>query len=57
MPFNLTGHPAISLSSGFDRDGLPIGIQLVGPFRADAELLRVAALFEASSDLLDRWPG
>ena len=35
---------------------LPIGIQLVGRFRADAELLRVAALFEASSGLLGRWP-
>jgi aspartyl-tRNA(Asn)/glutamyl-tRNA(Gln) amidotransferase subunit A len=56
MPFNMTGHPAISLPSGFDRDGLPIGLQLVGRFRADAELLRVAALFEAASDLLGRWP-
>jgi len=57
MPFNMTGHPAISLPSGFDREGLPIGIQLVGRFRADTELLRLAALFEASSDLLGRWPG
>jgi aspartyl-tRNA(Asn)/glutamyl-tRNA(Gln) amidotransferase subunit A len=57
MPFNMTGHPAISVPSGFDRDGLPIGIQLVGRFRADAELLHVAALFEASNDLLGRWPG
>ncbi len=57
MPFNMTGHPAISLPCGFDRDGLPIGIQLVGRFRADAELLRVGALFEASADLLGRWPG
>ena len=57
MPFNMTGHPAISLPCGFDRDGLPIGIQLVGRFRADAELLRIAALFEASHDLLGRWPG
>jgi aspartyl-tRNA(Asn)/glutamyl-tRNA(Gln) amidotransferase subunit A len=56
MPFNMTGHPAISLPSGFGRDGLPIGLQLVGHFRADAELLRVSALFEASSDLLSRWP-
>jgi aspartyl-tRNA(Asn)/glutamyl-tRNA(Gln) amidotransferase subunit A len=56
MPFNMTGHPAVSLPSGFDRDGLPIGIQLVGRFRADAELLRVAALFEVSSGLLGRWP-
>jgi aspartyl-tRNA(Asn)/glutamyl-tRNA(Gln) amidotransferase subunit A len=56
MPFNMTGHPAISLPSGFDRDGLPIGLQLVGRFRADAELLRSAALFEAATDLLSRWP-
>jgi aspartyl-tRNA(Asn)/glutamyl-tRNA(Gln) amidotransferase subunit A len=56
MPFNMTGHPAVSLPCGFGHDGLPIGIQLVGRFRADAELLRVSALFEASCDLLDRWP-
>jgi aspartyl-tRNA(Asn)/glutamyl-tRNA(Gln) amidotransferase subunit A len=56
MPFNMTGHPAISMPCGFGRDGLPIGIQLVGRFRADAELLRVSALFEASQDLLGQWP-
>lgn len=57
MLFNMTGHPAISLPCGFGKDGLPIGLQLVGRFRADAELLRVSALFEASHDLLSRWPG
>ncbi|MBR0773377.1 amidase [Bradyrhizobium diazoefficiens] len=57
MPFNMTGHPAISLPCGFGSDGLPIGLQLVGRFRADAELLRVSALFEASHDLLSRRPG
>jgi aspartyl-tRNA(Asn)/glutamyl-tRNA(Gln) amidotransferase subunit A len=56
MPFNMTGHPAVSMPAGFGRDGLPIGIQLVGRFRGDVELLRVAALFEASHDLLSRWP-
>jgi aspartyl-tRNA(Asn)/glutamyl-tRNA(Gln) amidotransferase subunit A len=56
MPFNMTGHPAISLPCGFGSDGLPIGIQLVGRFRGDVELLRVSALFEASQDLLGRWP-
>lgn len=56
MPFNMTGHPAVSLPCGFGRDGLPMGLQLVGAFRADAELLRVSALFEASQDLLSRWP-
>jgi aspartyl-tRNA(Asn)/glutamyl-tRNA(Gln) amidotransferase subunit A len=57
MPFNMTGHPAVSIPCGFGRDGLPIGLQLVGRFRGDVELLRVAALFEASQDLLSRWPG
>jgi len=57
MPFNMTGHPAISLPCGFGRDGLPIGLQLVGRFRGDAELLRASALFEASHDWLTRWPG
>ena len=56
MPFNMTGHPAISLPCGFGSDGLPIGIQLVGRFRGDVELLRASALFEASQDLLVRWP-
>jgi aspartyl-tRNA(Asn)/glutamyl-tRNA(Gln) amidotransferase subunit A len=56
MLFNMTGHPAISLPCAFDRNGLPIGIQLVGRFRADAQLLRVAALFEQSCDLLARRP-
>ena len=56
MPFNLTGHPAISLPCGFGADGLPIGIQLVGRFRAETDLLRLAALFEAADDLTSRWP-
>jgi aspartyl-tRNA(Asn)/glutamyl-tRNA(Gln) amidotransferase subunit A len=56
MLFNMTGHPAISIPCGLGRDGLPIGLHLVGRFRADAELLRVSALFEASNDLLGRWP-
>ncbi len=56
MLFNMTGHPAISIPCGFGRDGLPIGLHLVGRFRADAELLHVSALFEASNDLLGRWP-
>jgi aspartyl-tRNA(Asn)/glutamyl-tRNA(Gln) amidotransferase subunit A len=46
MPFNLAGNPAISLPAGFDRDGLPLAIQLVAPLGADALLLRVAAGFE-----------
>lgn len=56
MPFNLTGHPAITLPCGFATDGLPIGIQFVGRFRREPDLLRLASLFEASQGLLTRWP-
>jgi aspartyl-tRNA(Asn)/glutamyl-tRNA(Gln) amidotransferase subunit A len=56
MPFNMTGHPAVSLPCGFGTDGLPIGLQLVGQFRGDVGLLRICALFEAAQNSLDRWP-
>ncbi len=46
MPFNLTGNPAVSLPCGFDRDGMPVAIQLVSAPGSDATLLRVAAAFE-----------
>lgn len=48
MPFNLTGHPAISLPCGAGSDGLPIGMQLVGRFREDLQLLQAASAFEAN---------
>lgn len=47
MPFNLTGHPAITLPVGLARDGLPLAVQLVGRFREDAALLSLAATLEA----------
>lgn len=56
MPFNITGHPAITLNCGFARDGLPIGLQIVGRFRDDASVFRIAALYEASRPDLDRRP-
>jgi aspartyl-tRNA(Asn)/glutamyl-tRNA(Gln) amidotransferase subunit A len=45
-PFNLTGQPAITLPAGFDEDGLPLGIQLVGRRFDDALLLAVARDYE-----------
>jgi aspartyl-tRNA(Asn)/glutamyl-tRNA(Gln) amidotransferase subunit A len=47
LPFNLTGHPAVSLPIGNDAIGLPIGIQLVGRLREDGRLLDLAATVEA----------
>ena len=45
-PFNATGQPAISLPLAFSSDGLPIGIQCVGRYGADATLLQLAAQLE-----------
>lgn len=44
--FNLTGHPALSVPAGFTRAGLPVGLQLVGRWHEEAQLLRVAAEVE-----------
>jgi len=46
FPFNLTGHPALSMPCGFSRDRLPIGLQLVGRWHEDGYLLDVAARLE-----------
>lgn len=48
FPFNLTGHPAMSLPCGTSKIGLPIGLQLVGRWHEDAYLLDVARRIEAT---------
>jgi len=41
----VTAHPAVSVPAGFTPGGLPVGLQLVGPYSADLWLLRVAQAF------------
>ena len=48
FPFNLTGHPALSMPCGLSETGLPIGLQLVGRWHEDRYLLDVAARLEAA---------
>jgi aspartyl-tRNA(Asn)/glutamyl-tRNA(Gln) amidotransferase subunit A len=45
-PFNLSGHPAVSLPCGWSSDGLPIGLQIVGPWYGDRRVLALAGHLE-----------
>ena len=45
-PFNMTRSPAATVSVGLSRDGLPIGMQIIGPQHADLVVLRAAAAME-----------
>ena len=48
QPFNLSGHPAISIPCGRTRDGMPIGIQLVGHKGRTPALVQAALALEAA---------
>lgn len=53
-PFNLTGHPTVTLPGGFTAAGLPIGVQLAG--RDEATLIRAAAAFQRQTSWHRRHP-
>ncbi len=49
-PFNMTAQPAATVPAGVTRDGLPVGLQIIGGRHADADVLRFADAFDA------HWP-
>ena len=56
LEWNLTGNPAISVPTGTSRDGLPIGVMIVGRHGEDATLLGLAAQLESELRWTDRRP-
>ncbi|MFC5630235.1 MULTISPECIES: Asp-tRNA(Asn)/Glu-tRNA(Gln) amidotransferase subunit GatA [Streptococcus] len=55
IPVNLAGLPGISIPSGFV-DGLPVGLQLIGPKYSEETIYQAAAAFEATTDYHKQQP-
>jgi aspartyl-tRNA(Asn)/glutamyl-tRNA(Gln) amidotransferase subunit A len=55
-PANFTGHPAISVPCGFTREGLPVGLQLIGRSFDESTLLRIAFAYEQAHEWRSRHP-
>jgi aspartyl-tRNA(Asn)/glutamyl-tRNA(Gln) amidotransferase subunit A len=55
-PINYLGLPSLSIPTGFTRDGLPVGMQVVGRSFDEAMILRIGAAFQRATDFHDRVP-
>ena len=56
FPINMTGQTASSVPCGFSSDGLPIGLHIIGPRRAEARVLQASAAFERARPWADKRP-
>jgi aspartyl-tRNA(Asn)/glutamyl-tRNA(Gln) amidotransferase subunit A len=55
-PINYLGLPSLSIPSGFNAKGLPIGMQLVGRSFDEATLITIGAAFQRATDFHDKVP-
>ncbi len=55
IPFNLNGFPAVTIPVGFDRFGIPVGIQIIGKPYHEGTILSVANTFEKKNNSLDKF--
>ena len=55
-PFNVTGHPALAMMSGLSSGGLPLSVQFVGRYFAEATLFRVAREWERAAGMENKHP-
>ncbi len=56
FPFNLTGHPALSMPCGWTPDGLPVGLQIVGPWYSERALMALARTLNDALGMEKRVP-
>lgn len=55
-PFNLSGHPAASVPAGLTKNGLPAGLQIIGPRHRDDLVLQASYAYEQMRPWNDYWP-
>jgi aspartyl-tRNA(Asn)/glutamyl-tRNA(Gln) amidotransferase subunit A len=53
---NAAGLPGLALPTAPSAEGLPIGLQLIGPYGSDEALLEVGSAYEAAAPWAHRWP-
>jgi aspartyl-tRNA(Asn)/glutamyl-tRNA(Gln) amidotransferase subunit A len=56
LPYNMSEQPAASIACGFDAEGLPIGLQIIGKRHDDLTVLQLSAAWEAMRPALRAWP-
>jgi aspartyl-tRNA(Asn)/glutamyl-tRNA(Gln) amidotransferase subunit A len=57
LPASLAGLPGMSVPAGFGEGGLPVGLQLIGNYFAEGQLLHAAHAFQQATDFHARAPG
>lgn len=55
-PFDFSGSPTVTLPNGFDTDGLPHSMQLVGPHLGEGAIIRAASAYQSMTDWHTRHP-
>jgi aspartyl-tRNA(Asn)/glutamyl-tRNA(Gln) amidotransferase subunit A len=56
IPAPLAGLPGLSIPSGFDRKGLPVGLQIMGNYFSEAKMLGAAHRYQQATDWHLRMP-
>jgi aspartyl-tRNA(Asn)/glutamyl-tRNA(Gln) amidotransferase subunit A len=55
-PFSVTGLPGVSMRFGTSKEGMPIGVQIVGSWQTESTILHIASLLEQVSPVRDLHP-